>query len=173
MVKIDFKDLPDTTTPVDADNLNQLQENVEDAIDNVSIDLDSQVSTTSTNGVENQAITNYVNNLIPDVYSTTETQTNMIWIDGKPIYRIVYTGRTTSGGAYTTVTTTFSGNIIYFGGIVINVDNNTIYSIVGEHGSNGDFIFPYFQNGNTIQLCNNNTNKTFDYYLVVEYTKSS
>ena len=32
MEKIEFKDLPDTTTPIDADNLNDLQDNVEDAI---------------------------------------------------------------------------------------------------------------------------------------------
>lgn len=33
MQKIEFKDLPDTTTPIDADNLNDLQDNVEEAID--------------------------------------------------------------------------------------------------------------------------------------------
>ena len=27
-----------------------------------------------------------------DVYSTTETLTNKVWIDGKPIYRKTYTG---------------------------------------------------------------------------------
>ena len=36
MQKIEFKDLPDTTTPIDADNLNDLQDNVEDAINLVS-----------------------------------------------------------------------------------------------------------------------------------------
>lgn len=104
-------------------------------------------------------------------YKTTEVKTNKIWIDNKPIYRKVYTGRTASGN-FTVITTTFSGSIINFGGYVKNVGNNTIYPLVGENGSNGDFIFPYFQNGNTIQLCNNNTGKTFDYYLIVEYTKN-
>lgn len=33
MTKIEFKNLPDTTTPLSADNLNLLQDNVEDAID--------------------------------------------------------------------------------------------------------------------------------------------
>lgn len=33
MQKINFQDLPNTTTPVDADNLNDLQDNVENAID--------------------------------------------------------------------------------------------------------------------------------------------
>lgn len=36
---------------------------------------------------------NKINNeLIKDVYSTIETKTNKIWIDGKPIYRKVFTG---------------------------------------------------------------------------------
>lgn len=65
MNKINFENLPSTNTPLSAENLNLLQDNVEDAIDNVSIELDDEVSTSSTNGVENQAITNYVNSLKP------------------------------------------------------------------------------------------------------------
>lgn len=75
MNKIEFKNLPDTTTPLSAENLNLLQDNVEDAIDNVTIDLDSQVSTTSTNGVENQAITNYVDGIADDIPEVKTTQT--------------------------------------------------------------------------------------------------
>lgn len=60
MVKINFENLPSTNTPLSAENLNLLQDNVEDAIPA----LDSAVSTSSTNGVENQAITNYVNGFL-------------------------------------------------------------------------------------------------------------
>ena len=35
MQKINFQDLPNTTTPVNADNLNELQENVENSIDSI------------------------------------------------------------------------------------------------------------------------------------------
>ena len=69
MTKIEFKNLPDTSTPLSASNLNTLQDNVENAIDAVSAvvpTLDSSVSTSSTNGVENQAITNYVDGEISD-----------------------------------------------------------------------------------------------------------
>ena len=64
MTKITFKNLPDTSTPLNADNLNTLQDNVETAINNVENEIpaiDSAVSTSSTNGIENQAITNYIN----------------------------------------------------------------------------------------------------------------
>ena len=36
---IDFKDYPDTTTPVNADNLNLLQTNIENSIDDVENDI--------------------------------------------------------------------------------------------------------------------------------------
>lgn len=48
----------------------------------------------------------YVNNLVEDVYSTTETKTNKIWIDNKPIYRRVFdTTSPSSTGASTTIAT--------------------------------------------------------------------
>ena len=101
MQKIEFKNLPDTTTPLSAENLNQLQDNVEDAIDNVSIDLDSQVSTTSTNGVENQAITNYVNNSIPEVKTTQTTSDTATYscnyIDSLKTVSIYSNSKTASG----------------------------------------------------------------------------
>ena len=67
MTKITFKDLPDTSTPLNANNLNTLQDNVENAITLVEGDIptiDNSVSTSSTNGVENQAITNYVDSSV-------------------------------------------------------------------------------------------------------------
>lgn len=36
MQKIDFKNLPDTSTPINAENLNQMQTNVESAINSIS-----------------------------------------------------------------------------------------------------------------------------------------
>lgn len=55
MTKIEFKNLPDTTTPLSASNLNTLQDNVEDAInekqdipeDTGWVDLSSYVNTTN------------------------------------------------------------------------------------------------------------------------------
>ena len=76
MTKITFKDLPDTSTPLSASNLNTLQDNVENAINVVAGDIptiDSSVSTSSTNGVENQAITNYVDGEITNIDTTLTT----------------------------------------------------------------------------------------------------
>lgn len=64
MVKINFEN---NVTKANAETFNTMQNNIENAINNVSIDLDDQVSTSSVNGVENQAITNYVNSEISDI----------------------------------------------------------------------------------------------------------
>lgn len=53
MVKINFQN---NITKCNADTFNTMQDNIEDAIPTI----DSAVSTSSTNGIENQAITNYV-----------------------------------------------------------------------------------------------------------------
>lgn len=88
MTKIEFKNLPDTSTPLNAENLNALQDNVETAIgvvENEIPTLDSSVSTSSTNGVENQAITNYVDSEIGDVENEITTINGKLqdsgWID--------------------------------------------------------------------------------------------
>ena len=43
MQKINFKNKPDTTTPLTADILNEMQDNIEDAIDEVSNDLNTSI----------------------------------------------------------------------------------------------------------------------------------
>ena len=54
MEKINFQN---NITKCNADTFNTMQDNIEDAIPTI----DSAVSTSSTNGIENQAITNYIN----------------------------------------------------------------------------------------------------------------
>lgn len=61
------------TTPLSANNLNQMQTNIYDYVDE-----------------EIEGVT--------DVYSTSETLTNKIWEDGRPIYRKVFKGTLTGGG---------------------------------------------------------------------------
>ena len=58
MKKIPFKDLPSTDTPIDSANLNLLQDNVEDAINEVKDDI-IYVEYSTTYGPANQA--NYSN----------------------------------------------------------------------------------------------------------------
>ena len=64
--KILFEDLPSTTTPINSNNLNNMQNNMEQAIKEID-----------------QNIQEF------NLYSTEETLTGETWIDGKPIYRKV------------------------------------------------------------------------------------
>ena len=64
MVKITFEN---NVTKANADTFNTMQDNIESAINDATITLDNAVSTSSTNGVENQAITNYVDGEISDL----------------------------------------------------------------------------------------------------------
>ena len=44
MDKINFKNLPNKTTPVDAENLNQMQNNIESYIDGIVGDIENILS---------------------------------------------------------------------------------------------------------------------------------
>lgn len=73
----------------DAD-MNEIKTSVNTLYDNQG-DLSSLATTNKT------SIVNAINELKnAEVYSTTETLTNKVWIDGKPIYRKVITGTTSS-----------------------------------------------------------------------------
>lgn len=130
MTKITFKDLPDTTTPLNASNLNTMQENIEDAIDNVAITLDSAVSTSSTNGVENQAITNYVDTEITDVLQDAED-----YADGKisnsygTSQTIGYSQQYINNNIKTKTTTLWSGSKNTTGDISLN-DSIVNYDLI-------------------------------------------
>lgn len=75
MEKIEFKNLPDKTTPINTNNLNLLQDNVEEAINNVEKTI------------------NDIN-----TYSTEETFTGKYWVDGKKIYKKCFDRKNPSKG---------------------------------------------------------------------------
>lgn len=90
-----WKDLPDTSTPITADKLNNLENGVDYLFENgtgggdnlpvgVEMDFDGSSQDIPTGW---ESVTN------PDSYSTSEVKTNMTWVDSKPIYRKVYSGQ--------------------------------------------------------------------------------
>lgn len=102
-------------------------------------------------------------------YSTTEQKTGGYWIDGKPIYRKVFTGLNFGGGTTGTWNNT---------GVVI-ADIETIVEGVGlrlapstsVHCVNGFFSYGIGSNGN-IQYYGNNTSAGLN-TLIIEYTKTT
>jgi hypothetical protein len=168
-IKTTWENEPNESTPLNASNLNKIEEGIYQN----SLKADQVGDLTDLKTTDKTNIVSAINELKDgEEYSTSEVKTNKVWIDGKTIYRKVYTGTTTSSGVFTVVTDTFDGTVIRFDGTAKNTANNVIYPLVGENGSSGDFIFPYLQ-GTTIQLVNSNTTKNFEYILIVEYTKTT
>ena len=141
-----------------------------------TIAIDSAVSTTSTNPIENQAITNYVNKL--SSYSSTETIIGTFL--GKPLYRkVLYFPNSTS--------------VVNAGQFNCNVSNGermwietAWYEITG---SNATIPFGWNLGGTnwlrmsvqnyTTGLCQVNASSNFtsstqrDVYIILNYTKST
>ena len=138
------------TTPLSANNLNQLQTNIYDYVDD-----------------EIEGIT--------DIYSTTETLTNKISDNGKPIYRKVFRGYLTGGEGTT--------QSIAHG--ISNVDEFTLKEGFANSSAGGQkYPIPmYFNSTNYISLRLSNENIYFNstptqftnqpFRLTLEYTKTT
>lgn len=111
---------------------------------------------------------NYVNKNL--VYSTDEVDTGKIWIDGKHIYRRVFTGTTNTSGGTNNI---FQCNtFIDFGGY-IHQDANTKISLNIAWGTDGNQVARLIQQGTNINLQTGSSFYGKNYVLWVEYTKSS
>lgn len=212
MVKINFQN---NITKANADTFNTMQDNIEDAINNVvatipqqntapaspseddlwidtstntlkryngsswvvigsvSITVDDTVSTSSTNPIENQAITNYINTM--NEYSTTEVDTGKKWIDGKSIYRKCLTGTTPTGSVSSTLITSVAKIISY--NIVVKRNGVDQYHPLSTAMINYDssHAFPLFlsSGGDVLLYIINSSYQGQEYYGWVEYTKTS
>ena len=130
--------------------------------------IDSTISTSSTNGIENQAITNYVNTM--NEYSTSEIDTGKKWVDNKPIYRKCFlkTTSTNIGIGNTTILSGFAAGL------------NTILSMVGTVDLEGTYYACISKDWNTLidgsgnlMMTGLGTARTFNKIaIVVEYTKN-
>ena len=173
MQKINFQDLPNTTTPITATNLNTVQTNVENAMKNIYTS-----STTDTYSCD------YINDR--NTYSTSEINTGKTWIDGKPIYRKVFN--------YTGVFSQVNGSDTTIGSIANFAEIVSLSGIlkVGSNWQQIPFInYTYnsisVENINSFRLWVSSTEVKLKCYrgsnvpeqtlsglfVVVEYTKSS
>ena len=173
MQKINFIDLPNTTTPIDADNLNQVQTNVEN-----DLGLLTNLNTTSKTNLVNaiNEVNNSVGNLVHDSYSASTTETystnyvnnnfenkgTLLWInsnvgtsfsaqditlntDGYDLLEIIFNNQ----GYYKSVRVNKGANILldgfYYG------DGTTIYYSWRYANFNSDTEI-HFDNSNLVQI---------------------
>lgn len=101
-----------------------------------------------------------------DYYSTTETKTNKVWIDGKPIYRKVVTGLSVSIPSDTWVSVTSSSNFPNLETIISAkglANDNVMLLNFDEVQQNNNNIRVEISLGGTRTLCT----------LILEYTKTT
>lgn len=148
----------------------QTGENIELELVNQIPTIDSTVSTTSTNGIENQAITNYVKDI--NVYSTNEVDTGKTWIDGKPIYRKVVDCGLLPNNTFKDVSHNISNldEIININGI-INY-NNGFYNLFPLYKTSSIAYIDYISTS-IFKIKTTQSEGNANLKLIVEYTKTS
>jgi hypothetical protein len=157
MEKIIFEDLPSTKTPLDANNLNKMQENVENAINDLNKNLDEEI-------VEVNKKLNY----------STQEQKIGEWIDGKPLYRRCFKG-TTSSSSPTIVTYDINSkncSVKNSGGFLTEGTDPNLHMNIGGYANDNWRCGVYINDRqlsiyHTSNLCNG------AYEMFVEYTKTT
>lgn len=146
--------------------------------DKVSINTDpsiadiNKIKDSDINALKNGVNTNETN--ISNIksamaYSTTEVKTDKVWIDGKPIYTIVFNYQTPSSTTNNSVSIDVSG---------LNVDNFiNIYGFSNDKnfiiGGNTQAIGWNTAKTSVMIYFNNSSALSYKGYAIIEYTKTT
>lgn len=115
-------------------------------------------------------------------YSTNEIKTGKKWIDGKPIYRKVFTGTGLASNTVHNVAlniSNFKQGINLYGVIIGNTREDLVYSLNHQNPNylnNVGYITSANLGSNKLLLwCGTylTSNSKFDYRITVEYTKTT
>lgn len=152
MEKIIFEDLPSTKTPLNAENLNQIQNNIENAI----IEIDDKVKE--------------INN--KNIYSTEE-QIIGIWLD-KPLYRkVVDVGNLPENNTMEVAHGILNfGRMIKISGTVFSQTGNNFPLPYSSVDMLGDNIMVYCNAANIVIKTGSNRTHLAG-YVILEYTKTT
>ena len=172
MEKINF--INNSLPALNATNLNKLQDNIENAIQEVQDDVDnldtnkldkSSVKTVYTEGEADVYDCDYINGL--QTYSTTEKRIGT-WKDGKPLYRQVITETNITYGSATTINISSVYTIRKFEGYyertnsrLDKFDNSTNLSLAIRSGNLEYLIGNNYQSGKIGMT------------IIIEYTKTT
>lgn len=113
-----------------------------------------------------------INEKLTGKYSTEETKVGR-WIDGKTIYRKVYTGTYSGSGSINISTPDLENIINNYGYIKSKYDNRHVpIPSIFTTDSNYNCGISYFPNNRIEIRIGGSFSNISDYVLVVEYTKS-
>lgn len=154
---------------------------VKNGIDYTNGTVDSVLSDTSKNPVQNKVVTGAINNLIAQIgglggvsYSYDE-QAVGTWVDGSTIYKkTVHSGLINASGVYEfTVETGYHIGVFVKSEIMMTY-SDSVYDLrfVGNVGNGKALVQTYFDaNAGKIVFEFNNTHSYSDSYVTVYYTK--
>ena len=139
-------------TPLSAENLNQMQDNIEDAIEEVRDELS------------------------PSTTYTTEEQKIGTWINGKPIYRKVIKQIVNNINGSVDINLGTTDVEVFINGRVL-VDTNEYTSIVNSQSTSTyyirNFVFRKTSSNNTVSVATNMSGISGTIYVILEYTKTT
>ena len=140
--------------------------------DTSAITIDNSVSTTSTNPISNQAITNYVNAL-KNVYSINETEIGT-WVDGKTIYRKCFyvSSFPNNGSSLISVANLNISYVVNMYGFAQSSNTNGFPMNVTRTDNGATAIGIWLDNG-SIKIQDGSDRSGYSGYIVIEYTKIS
>lgn len=112
---------------------------------------------------------NYINKM--DRYSTSETKTNKVWVDGKPVYRkvIIDTTSRDAGNYNVNLGITNLGDITDLK--VLSWQNNTTCFVGSTSPLDAANRFSFYYNNNAISF--RNSWESIKIIIVIEYTKTT
>lgn len=87
MQKINFQNLPSTSTPLNATNLNQMQDNIETAINTVAGDIPTVVDSLTGSSTTDAPSVHAVNEKINTITSYSTTEVVIGTHNNKPLYK--------------------------------------------------------------------------------------
>ena len=149
--------------------------------------LDTQMSDSSINGVQNKVIKSYTDNKVNDAiqeakeyvdekqtYSTDEVVIGT-WIDNKPIYRkVINIGNLPNNATVNIPTSTFDASNKFITNIYcIGVSSQGEYLKIPYYAGTSNYTNILITSANTISIQTNADRSRFTGYVTVEYTKTN
>ena len=118
----------------------------------------------------------YVNDVVKDVYSTTEAKTNKVWVNNKPIYRTVVDVGSLPNATTKNVSVSITNvDTITDMGVVGNSTSEVVkFNIYWDANTHDDFTIK--RSGSTInslRLVSSKDRSGYHGYATIEYTKTT
>ena len=186
MANIKVSEMTEATTFDDGDYtmIVQANQNKKIARENILGDIESNISTISTNignlsNLETDDKSNLVNSINElknaEIYSTDEVKTNKIWINGKPIYRKVINCGALPNNSDKVINVNVSNinNVINIYGIGISSSGTCFPLPYVYNNFNAQIELVYLASSQQIRITTGQDRSGINGYVTIEYTKTT